>query len=41
MTNALRTWLRIRRMATAAITISCHMTSVRVWIAPRTSRVRS
>ena len=41
MTNALRRWERISRMATAAIAISCHITSVSVWMAPRMSRVRS
>ena len=41
MTNALRTCDRISMTATAAISISCHITSARVPIAPRTSRVRS
>ncbi len=41
MTNTLRTCIRMSRMASEAITISCHITSVSVWIAPWISRVRS
>jgi hypothetical protein len=41
MTNALRMCERMSRMAMAAMTISCHISSVSVRIAPRMSRVRS
>ena len=41
MTNTLRTCNKMRRMATQAMIISCHITSVSVWIAPVMSRVRS
>ena len=41
MTKTLRTCIRMSKMATPAIAISCHITSVSVWMAPVISRVRS
>ena len=41
MTNALRKCIRISRIASEAMIISCVRISVSVWIAPWISRVRS
>ena len=41
ITSALRKCIRISRIASDAITVSCVSTSVSVWIAPSISRVRS
>ena len=41
ITNTLRKCIRISRMASEAMSISCPITSVSVWMAPVISRVRS